>query len=296
MKEFFKAIIRFFMGLFSSKEIEAKKFVELSSIPKKGDKSDDVKLMKVALNKHAAGLDPENNYFGSTTREKVKEFQKGQGLEVTGEIDEKTLKALGLILKVPEVKAEPIAIHVNPAYLEAKKYAGQKETDKKLQDKLVPVGKKITGKWYTTLVGASFAWCAVFFFSMNSDVGQEVIASAGAKKIGQSGYEINWKRDGIPQGAGVWKNSSSCSSSSGNHITWADGDCSAADLMKPKATWPGFGGNQGNAVKRSIYCAKGDCKESKDVICRVFWHVKELPPSVKVSKNCSGSASEESTR
>jgi hypothetical protein len=187
---------------------------------------------------------------------------------------------------------------VNPAYIEAKKYAGKKETDSKFSKYLSAWWAKVGLSSYVKrgLVGSSLAWCAVFFFAMNSEVGQDVIASAGAKKIGQSGYTIDWRKNGIPQGAGVWKNSSSCDSGTGNHITWADGSCTAKDLMKPKATWPGFGGNQDNQVKRSIYCAKGDCGSSKDVICRVFWHNKQLPPPVEKSNDCGGSSSSESTR
>lgn len=185
---------------------------------------------------------------------------------------------------------------VNPAYKEAKKFEGKGEKDKAFVAWMSTYWKKVGLPNYKTIVGASFAWCALFFFGMNSNVGQDVIASAGAKRIGQSGFEINWKRDGIPQGAGVWKNSSNCSSASGNHITWADGDCTAEELAKPKATWPGFGGNQGDQVKRSIYCAKGDCGSSRDVICRVFWHEKTLPPPVKKSVNCSGTPKKESTQ
>lgn len=185
----------------------------------------------------------------------------------------------------------------NPAYKEAKKHLGKKEYDSKFQAFLVPFWAKVGLPKYKTLVGSSFAWCALFFFAMNSQVGQNVISSAGAKKIGQSGYAIDWKTNGIPQGAGVWKNSSSCSSGSGNHITWADGDCSASDLMKPGATWAGLGGNQNNAVQRSIYCAKGDCGSKRDVICRVFWHKKELPGPIQKSVNCTGESSgSESTR
>lgn len=184
----------------------------------------------------------------------------------------------------------------NPAYEKAKEFEGKKETDKSFGAWLSGFWKRVGLPSYKTIIGGSFAWCALFFFAMNSEVGQNVIASASAKRIGQSGYEINWKRDGIPQGAGVHKNSSSCSSGSGNHITWADGDCTAEDLMKKGATWAGFGGNQADQVKRSIYCAKGDCQGSKDVICRVFWHNAKLPPKVTKSKNCTGTPEKESTR
>lgn len=229
---------------------------------------------------------------------------QGENLSVDGDPGPKTQAALAKydveidVRKKTETPPPPVQSgeFKNPAYEQAKKYDGKKETDKAFGAWLSGYWKKVGLPGYKTIIGSSFAWCALFFFAMNSDTGQDVIASAGAKKIGQSGYEINWKQNGIPQGAGVWKNSSSCSSSSGNHITWADGDCTPEELAKPKATWAGFGGNQADAVKRSIYCAKGDCGSSRDVICRVFWHEKTLPPKVTKSKNCTGTPTQESTR
>lgn len=221
-------------------------------------------------------------------------------------------KWLKNLFKSKEVKVEPLPKVNQPepvrrdeereldaAYLEAKKYNGKKETDSKFSAFLSAFWAKVGLKSYTKrgIAGASLAWCALFFFAMNSQVGQTVIASAGAKKIGQSGYEIDWRTNGIPQSAGVWKNSSDCSSESGNHIAWADADCSAEDLLKPKATIPLYGGNQNDQVKTSIYCVKGDCPKSKDVICRVFWTKKKLPPKITKSINCtSGDAGKESTR
>lgn len=238
-----------------------------------------IKFLKIRLNEQGEKLDPENENFGPASEEALSKYE----IEIT--------------LKKKAVVTPPAGTYKNPAYEEAKKYSGKKETDKTFGAWLSGYWKKVGLANYKTIVGSSFAWCALFFYAMNSNVGQDVIASAGAKRIGQSGYEINWKANGIPQGAGVWKNSKDCSSSAGNHITWADGDCSAEDLAKKGATWPGFGGNQGDQVKRSIYCAKGDCGLlSKDVICRVFWHDKNLPPKVTKSKNCTGSSSQESTQ
>ena len=228
--------------------------------------------------------------------------EQGENLAVDGDPGPKTQAALEKYdIEIVAKKAErpespPVGEFRNPAYEEAKKYDGKKETDKAFGAWLSGYWKKVGLPGYKTIIGSSFAWCALFFFAMNSDTGQDVIASAGAKRIGQSGYEINWKQNGIPQGAGVWKNSSSCSSATGNHITWADGDCTPEDLSKPKATWAGFGGNQADAVKRSIYCAKGDCGSLRDVICRVFWHDKNLPPKVAKSKNCTGTPVKESDR
>jgi len=211
-------------------------------------------------------------------------FSKSTGVVVTPTSEQKE-----------ETKKKPH--EENPAYKEAKKYSGQKETNSWFVAFLIRWWPKVGLAKYKQLAGSSFAWCALFFFAMNSEVGQDVIASASAKRIGQSGYTIDWKKNGIPQGAGVWKNSSSCSSGSGNHITWADGDCTAQDINKKGATWAGFGGNQDNAVKRTIYCAKGDCKDVNGEICRVFWHKKPLPGPIEKSVNCTGTVSgNESTR
>lgn len=230
--------------------------------------------------------------------------EQGENLSVDGDFGPKTKAALEKYDVEIEVKrairppSPPIdKTATNPAYEEAKKYIGKGEGSPSFVAWLSKFWPKVGLPSYKTIIGSSFAWCALFFFAMNSEVGQNVTASAGAKQIGQtSGYTIDWKKDGIPEGAGVWKNSSSCSSGSGNHITWSNGSCTPEDLAKPGATWPGLGGNQGNAVKRSIYCAKGDCGKSRDVICRVFWHNKNLPGRVKRSVNCTGTAVGESTR
>jgi hypothetical protein len=306
---FLKAILNFLKSIFFSGEVydplkDQKYLTPIYSVPKFGDKNSDVKILQEALNKTLKGnikLLTVDGDFGPKTRAFLQEFQKSKGLEGTGVIPAKdggkTFEYLGLkLVTKSQENQKTTEKYINPAYIEAKKHAGKKETDSVFNKWLSSFWGLVGLPNYKTIVGSSFAWCALFFFVMNHQVGQNVIASAGAKKIGQSGYEINWKVDGIPQGAGVWKNSSSCSSSSGNHITWADTDCSAEDLLKPKAQWPGFGGNQGDAVKTSWYCAKGDCGSKKDVICRVFWHSKDLPPKVTKSKDCKAPTSDTSEK
>lgn len=211
-----------------------------------------------------------------------------------------------VVKPLPQVNpSKPVPVkqsyELDPAYLEAKKHKNKKETDKTFSAYVSQFWAFVGLKSYVKLgiAGASLAWCAVFFYGMNKETNQQavIVPSALAREIGKSGITVDWKKDGIAQSMGVWKNSSDCNSSTGNHITWADGDCSAEDLMKPGATWAGYGGNQQDQVKTSIYCAKGDCKNSKDKICRVFVTHKRLLRKVTKSVNCTtGASSAESTR
>lgn len=178
-----------------------------------------------------------------------------------------------------------------PWYDEAKKHDGENEYQSKLAALLVPFWKKLFGLNFKDLIGSPHAWCGLFVGAMLY-IGHAEYTSRGASAIAYDSYgqRIEWQTEGIPQGAIVRINhDGDCKSASNNHVTFADGDCAAADLMKPNATFPGYGGNQGNAVKRSNYSVKE--------ICSVRWppdYVK--PPRVAASKNCSGSKSAESTR
>lgn len=231
-----------------------------------------IKLLKQKLNAQGANLDPENENFGPATEGALSQFH----------VD---------IVLTKKANPPPIGDRVeNPSYLEAKKYAGAKETDAKFGAWLSKFWPK-TGLNYKTIIGSSFAWCALFVVAMQSETGQKYIASASARSHGRTGVEIDWKANGIPRGAIIHLNHGfNCKSSSGNHVTFADGDCTVADLTKKGATFPGFGGNQSNQVKRSNY----DARE----ICEVRWP-SEIPKPGKIEKsvNCSGSAdSGESTR
>lgn len=222
--------------------------------------------------------------------------EKGESLTVDGDPGPKTQAALSkydveIDVKLAERPEAPqITGRVeNPSYLEAKKYAGAKESDSKFGAFLSKFWPK-TGLNYKTIVGSSFAWCALFVVAMQSETGQKYIASAAAKSHAKTGVEIAWKEDGIPRGAIIHLNHSKCGSGSGNHVTFADGDCTAADLKKAGATFAGFGGNQGNAVKRSIYGA--------GTICAVRWPSEVPKPGpIQKSVNCTGAGSSgESTR
>lgn len=283
-------MLDWFMNLFKGWFTPMKSTTPLTPIysyPKHGDMTDDVKILKKALNSHGYKLDSGNDFFGDTTLDIVKKFQLSKGLQGTGTVGHQTLKLLGL-----ELKSQPNR-PVNPAYMEAKKYMGKGENDSKFV-------KWLSGFWagvglpgYKTIIGSSFAWCALFIFAMNTEVGQEAISKSGAaaRSWATYGVAIDWKKNGIPRGAVMHINGNgNCSSASGNHVTFADGDCTASELSKAGATVPGLGGNQSNQVKRSLYPVKN--------LCAVRWP-KEIPKpgAVTTSINCAqGSASGESTR
>lgn len=178
----------------------------------------------------------------------------------------------------------------NPAYLEAKKHEGKKETDPKFNKWMSSFWRIVKLPWAKTIVGASFAWCGLFIAVMNSETGLQWISNGSlAKNWAKYGQEVKWKTDGIPRGAVVHVHAKKCGSGSGNHVTFADGDCTAEDLKKPGAVFPGFGGNQSNMVKRSYYKATN--------ICAVRWPAEiKLPEPVEKSVDCKGVESKESTR
>ncbi len=193
--------------------------------------------------------------------------------------------------KKTETPVVPGARPENPAYKEAKKYEGKTETNSTFNKWLSAFWVKAGLPGYKTIIGTSFAWCGLFIIAMNSEVGQKYVAGgAAARNWAKYGVEIDWKKNGIPKGSVVHINHNhNCSSGSGNHVTFADGDCTVEDLTKAGATFPGFGGNQGNTVKRSNYSVKE--------VCEVRWPAEiEKPGPVTKSANCTGTSSKESTR
>jgi hypothetical protein len=186
-------------------------------------------------------------------------------------------------IQVPVVTSPPLVPHTeNPAYLEAKKYEGQGEKNPGFVALMVSKAKKVGLPYFKTLLGASFAWCSFFVVVMNSDVGQKYVSSGMAKDQSKYGVAVDWKVNGIPKGAVIHINhNADCKSESNNHVTFADGDCTPEDLSKPGAQWPGFGGNQADQVKRSMYPVAH--------ICEVRWPT-ELPKPGRITKSigCSG--------
>lgn len=173
----------------------------------------------------------------------------------------------------------------------ARSLMGKKESDRAF-DKDMSKGWKLFGLNFSSIVGSSRAWCGLFVAVMLAGSGfMYQHNGAGARNWGKYGQEVVWKRDGIPEGATVHINHNlDCNSSKGNHVAFANGDCSVKDLMKSRATFDLLGGNQSDRVKVSTYSVKE--------ICNVRWPPGEKKPGpVLTSKNCSsGSRDNESTR
>lgn len=194
----------------------------------------------------------------------------------------------------PKEEKKPVAVpagkSANPAYNEAKKYAGKTEFMPAFNAWLSGFWKKVGLPGYKTIIGTSFAWCGLFIAAMNSETGLEIVkGAAGAKNWAKSGVAIDWKVNGIPRGAVMHIDHDGDCKGGGNHVTFADGDCTVEDIAKLKQV-PGFGGNQGNTVKRSMYPTRD--------ICAVRWPAEIAKPGkITKSVNCAGAGSTgESTR
>ena len=137
-----------------------------------------------------------------------------------------------------------------PWYVFALKFKGKREQDPEFN-------KEMSAKWslvglskYKTISGKTYAWFGLAMAVALSGVGLSYQKDgAGAKNWAKYGVAVDWKTDGIPRGAIIHINSKECGSSSNNHVTQADGDCSPEDLNKPNATKNGYGGNQGHSLK-----------------------------------------------
>lgn len=173
-----------------------------------------------------------------------------------------------------------------PWYKFAKRYEGKKETDPEFN-------KEMSAKW--ALFGLSFgtiaknwaAWCGLFIAVSLSGAGYQYAKNgAGAMNWGKTAalIYIDWKKDGIPQGAIVYVNhAAKCFSGSNNHVTMANGDCAPVDLLKRAATFNGFGGNQGNTARVNAFPVAH--------ICTVGWPKDaDKPPKIIKSVNCVGKA------
>jgi len=254
---------------------------------KLGDIGDDVKALKVKLIKLGFDLTADNPNFLAKTDWAVRDFQSLHGLTVDGIVGPKTMSAIDRALEGDKPK-----YHGVPWLDEAKKHEGKRETDPKFVAFLTSFWAKVGLPGYKQLSGKSYAWCGVFVASMLIIGGYSYQKNgAGARNWAKYGIEIEYKKDGIPRGAILHINGSgNCSSGSGNHVTFADGDCSAADIAKSGAQVPGFGGNQSDSVKRSMYSVRN--------VCAVRWPEGAAKPSpVLVSRGCSGQSNTgESTR
>lgn len=232
-----------------------------------------------------------NEYIRSLKRDMI---ARGEPLADDDEFGPKTLAAIKKNLApftAPVTKPDPAGAG-DPYWMKkAEEYKGKKENE--------PVFNKfLSGFWkivglpnYKTLVGTSFAWCGLFVAAVlnMSDLPWQK-SGAGAKNWAQYGVAIEYKKVGIPRGAILHLDHDKDCKGGGNHVTFANGDCSPEDVVKSGATFAGLGGNQGNQVKVSVYSTKE--------ICAVRWPTNvPAPAPVKVSKNCTSTGSTgESTR
>lgn len=283
MKELFNLIGDIFKELFGGSKATEEIVVSKYQTLKYGSKGKDVLTLKQLLANHSFdGLDLKNENFLTATEIVVREFQKYKGLVVDGVVGPKTWAAL-------ESTPDPKAAKDYMAW--AEKYKGKKETNKSFSDWL----SSFWPKWFgaKTIVGSAVAWCGLWVFVVLSQNGYQNLPEGyiTAKKWDGYGHAVDWKKDGIARGTVLRLNSSGdCKSAKGNHVTFANGYCTPQDLTKSGATIGGYGGNQSDSVKVSIYRVS--------TICYAGWP-KELgtPPKVTKSNNCTGSGpTDESTR
>lgn len=210
-------------------------------------------------------------------------------LKTDGELGPKTSRALEMELGKHRSKEHPI--QPPPWYTFAKKFEGKKETDPEF-NKLMSSKWKLVGLNLGTIAKSWAAWCGLAMAVALSSVGIDYAKDgARARNWGKYGVEVKWKEDGIPRGAIIHiNNAGKCNSSESNHVTQANGDCSAKDLLRSGATFDGYGGNQGNAWKVSTY--------SVSKICHVRWPPDyPVPGKIEKSDKCtSGYSGAESTQ
>lgn len=276
---FFERLWLWIKSFFSKQEITTSPTETTPAIPQEQKPKNWIEALQIELNKY------------------------GEGLVVNGELDTKTKTAIEkydievkATRKTVEKKTIPVVNNpqsVNPAYVQAKKHTGKTEYDSAFN-------KYLSGFWamvglpsYKTIIGTTFAWCGLFIAAMNSETGLKIVGgAAGAVSWAKYGQEIDFKKDGIPRGAVLRiNNNGDCSSGwAGNHVTFADGDCTVEDLKATNATVPGFGGNQADSVKRSNYPVKN--------VCNARWPAEiQKPGPITKSFNCQKvEAKEESTR
>lgn len=178
-------------------------------------------------------------------------------------------------------KEEPKEKRKPPAwYLFALKFKGKKETDPEFSKYMVPQWK-LFGINLNTIAQSWAAWCGLAMAVALASVGIDYQHNGQlARNWSTYGREIRWQIDGIPQGAIVQINHVKCGSGSSNHVSQANGYCTAKDLLKPGATIDLYGGNQGNTWQVSTYSVKE--------ICAVRWpNGVEMPPPVTESENCA---------
>lgn len=285
-KEIFEYFMQFFREL--SEEKKETKIVATTlkkELLKYGSKNAElVKYAKKRLLAHGfGGLTLSNGNFLETMELTVKKFQKAKGLTADGQIGPKTWQAL---------EADPTTQPKTKDHMEFfENHKGKTESNSVFNKFMSTFWPKTYNP--KTITGTAAAWCGVFVFAALTTFGYKNLPTGYIAAIAWDnyGYAVNYKSDGFERGDIIRTNSSgNCKSSSGNHVTFANGYCTAADLNKPDATFGGAGGNQSNSVKVSIYKVKNICYVGRP---------KEKGKPVKVTKslNCTGTGpTNESTR
>lgn len=228
----------------------------------------------------------------------------GEKLSVDGDFGPKTEKAsesynLKITVEKISVKGEKPAVGTSTkaAWLdEAKKYDGKKETDSKFGAFMSSFWGKVGLPGWTSIIGSKNAWCGLAIGVFLTIGGYKVAdKGASAKAWDNYGQAINFKTQGIPRGAIVRINHKGvCSSGSGNHVTFSDGDCTPDDVKS--GSFNGYGGNQGDTLKVSSYPFAH--------ICAVRWPSVDAKgaavglPVLPITKSngCKGQYVPESTR
>lgn len=267
---------------------------KIKTIPRKGDKGEDVLAVQAGIVNAGYNPGPMDGDFGDLTERALIKIQQKAGLPGSGKIGPVTLKLLNLeidtVTNSPQVVADWLK--------EAKKHEGKGEHDSAFVKFMAGFWAKIGLPQFKTIIGSKFAWCALFTFVMLHLSGYDTTGlNAAAISTDRFGQAINWRADGIPQGALIRINGKGdCKGYAGNHVTFANGSCTAEDLLKPSATISGYGGNQGDKAKISSYSVSKICAVRYPKL-KLSGEKVPLPPKVLKSVNCSnGKSDNESTR
>lgn len=160
---------------------------------------------------------------------------------------------------------------VEPVWLiVARSMLGSKETDTKFAREMIPFWKKLFNRNIGAIAGNEVAWCGLFVGRCLYEAGLPVQKKGEMAGNWRSyGVPIDWRKNGIPQGAIIHINHNhSCEiGNKGNHVTFAATNYTTHDL-EVTGYFAALGGNQGNKVCVASYSIKE--------ICEVRWP-KEVP-------------------
>jgi hypothetical protein len=184
----------------------------------------------------------------------------GENLAVDGMFGPRTMVAMEKFdfdVKVTvSQKSEPPPPEKQPPpwYSFGLRFKGKKETDPEFSKVMVPQWR-LFGMNLGTIATNWAAWCGLAMAVTLAGVGVHYSKDGAlARNWRTYGIEVVWRQDGIPQGAIVFLNhNADCNSSTSNHVTQANGDCTPEELKTSGAAFDGYGGNQGNEWKVSSY-------------------------------------------